>query len=84
MSLTVLLIVFILALIGADQLVKYWAVHELLPVGTMKFIHFGNFRILDLTYLENDGAIFGSMSGQLVSYRVHGSCTDRRHGVSFC
>lgn len=64
MSLTVLLIVFILALIGADQLVKYWAVHELLPVGTMKFIHFGNFRILDLTYLENDGAIFGSMSGQ--------------------
>lgn len=64
MSLTVLLIVFILALIGADQLVKYWAVHELLPVGTMKFIRFGDLRVLDLTYLENDGAIFGSMSGQ--------------------
>ncbi len=54
----------IAALVGADQLVKYWAVHDLKPVGTKEFIHFGDFRILDLTYLENDGAIFGSMSGQ--------------------
>jgi signal peptidase II len=54
----------IAALVGADQLVKYWAIHELKPVGTKEFIHFGDFRILDLTYLENDGAIFGSMSGQ--------------------
>jgi signal peptidase II len=52
------------ALVGADQLVKYWAIHDLKPVGTKEFIHFGDFKIIDLTYLENDGAIFGSMSGQ--------------------
>ena len=60
----ILLGLMIAALVGADQLVKYWAVHDLKPVGTKEFIHFGDFRILDLTYLENDGAIFGSMSGQ--------------------
>ncbi|MCM1133229.1 MAG: signal peptidase II [Ruminococcus flavefaciens] len=60
----ILLIISALVLIGADQLVKYWAVNSLQPVHTMDFIKFGDFRILDLTYLENDGAIFGSMSGQ--------------------
>ena len=54
----------IAALVGADQLVKYWAVHELKPVGTKDFIHIGDFKIFDLTYLENRGAIFGSMAGQ--------------------
>ena len=54
----------IAALVGADQIVKYWAIPELKPVHTKEFIHFGDFKILDLTYLENDGAIFGSMSGQ--------------------
>lgn len=61
---SILLIITILALVAIDQLVKHWAVDVLQPVGTMDFIHFGNFRIIDLTYLENDGAIFGSMSGQ--------------------
>lgn len=51
-------------LVGADQLVKYWAIQELKPVGSMDFIHIGSTKIVDLTYLENDGAIFGSMSGQ--------------------
>ena len=60
----VLLIAAILLLIGADQAVKYWAVHSLKDEDSMRFIHFGNFKVLDLTYLENDGAIFGSMSGQ--------------------
>lgn len=60
----VLLILMIAVLIGADQLVKYWAVHSLQPKGSISFIHFGDFKIIDLTYLENDGAIFGSMSGQ--------------------
>lgn len=61
---TVLLILMILALIGVDQLVKYWAATSLQPKGSIDFIHFGDFEIFDLTYLENDGAIFGSMSGQ--------------------
>ena len=60
----VLLIAAIFLLIGSDQAVKYWAVHSLKEKGSMRFIHFGDFKVLDLTYLENDGAIFGSMSGQ--------------------
>lgn len=54
----------IVVLVFADQLVKNWAVEVLEPVGSMDFIHFGDLKILDLTYLENKGAIFGSMSGQ--------------------
>lgn len=60
----VLLIIVTLVLVAADQFVKYWAVDSLKPAGSMDFIHIGDFKILDLTYLENDGAIFGSMSGQ--------------------
>lgn len=60
----IILAVIILSLIGVDQLVKYWAVTSLKPEGSMDFIHFGNFKIFDLTYLENKGAIFGSMAGQ--------------------
>ena len=60
----ILLIVLISILIAADQVVKYWAVHSLQPKGSIDFIRIGDFEILDLTYLENDGAIFGSMSGQ--------------------
>lgn len=60
----IFLVLMITALVGADQLVKYWAVHDLQPIGTKEFIHIGDFKIFDLTYLENRGAIFGSMSGQ--------------------
>ena len=59
----VFLIVMIAALVGADLAVKYWAVNSLRPKGSIDFIHFGDFKVIDLTYLENDGAIFGSMSG---------------------
>ncbi|MCM1528431.1 MAG: signal peptidase II [Alistipes sp.] len=61
---TIILIAAIFLFVGADQLVKYWAVHTLQPKGSMDFIHFGDFEILDLTYLENRGAIFGSMAGK--------------------
>ena len=60
----VLLVAAVIVLIFADQAVKYWAVHYLRERGSIRFIHFGDFKVLDLTYLENDGAIFGSMSGQ--------------------
>ena len=60
----VFLVIMIGLLVVADQLVKNWAVDVLQPVGSMDFIHFGDFKIIDLTYLENDGAIFGSMAGQ--------------------
>ncbi len=64
LMLGIILVLIILALVGADQAVKLWAAHSLKPKGSMEFIHFGKLRVLDLTYLENDGAIFGSMSGQ--------------------
>lgn len=60
----VFLVIMIVLLVVADQLVKNWSVEVLQPVGSMDFIHFGDFKILDLTYLENRGAIFGSMAGQ--------------------
>lgn len=60
----VFLVVMICLLVVADQIVKNWSVEVLQPVGSMDFIHFGDFKIIDLTYLENDGAFFGSMSGQ--------------------
>jgi signal peptidase II len=60
----VILTLLTVLLVAVDQIVKYWAVHELKPVGTMDFIRIGDFRIFDLTYLENEGAIFGVMSGQ--------------------
>ncbi|MDE5556493.1 MAG: signal peptidase II [Ruminococcus sp.] len=60
----VFLVIMIGILVAVDQLVKNWAVDVLQPVGSMDFIHFGDFKILDLTYLENRGAIFGSMAGQ--------------------
>ncbi len=61
---TIILIAAIFFFVGADQLVKYWAVHSLQPKGSMDFIHIGDLEILDLTYLENRGAIFGSMEGK--------------------
>ncbi len=61
---SILLIISALILIGVDQLAKYWAVHSLKPVGTMDFINIGKLDVLDLTYLENRGAIFGSMAGK--------------------
>ena len=60
----IILLIMILLLIGADQLVKYWAVTSLRDAGSMEFIHIGDTKIIDLTYLENRGAIFGSMAGQ--------------------
>lgn len=60
----ILLTAMVIALIGIDQIIKYWAIHSLQPKGSIDFIRFGKTEIFDLTYLENDGAIFGSMSGQ--------------------
>lgn len=60
----VILVVIIAVLVAADQLVKHWAVTSLEPVGSMDFIRIGDTKLVDLTYLENRGAIFGSMAGQ--------------------
>jgi len=61
---TIFLLILMILLIGADQLVKYWASTSLREIGSMEFIRLGDTKIIDLTYLENRGAIFGSMAGQ--------------------
>ncbi len=47
-------------LVAADQLLKFWAVHQLRPVGTIPIIE----NIFHLTYIENRGMAFGMMEGQ--------------------
>lgn len=53
----------IVLLVGVDQLIKYWAVHTLQPLGSIPFLHIGDTEILNFTYLENKGAAFSSFSG---------------------
>ncbi len=59
----IILIIFGVLLVAADQGIKYWAATSLKPVRTMDFIGFGDVKILDLTYVENTGAAFSSFSG---------------------
>ncbi len=56
--------IIIVLLVGADQLIKYWAVHNLQGQDSISFLHIGNREILNLTYLENGGAAFSSFSGK--------------------
>ena len=53
----------IVLLVGIDQLIKYWAVHTLQPLGSIPFLRIGDTEIMNLTYLENNGAAFSSFSG---------------------
>ena len=53
----------IVLLVGVDQFIKYWAVHTLQPQGSIPFIKIGGKEVLNLTYLENQGAAFSSFSG---------------------
>lgn len=50
-------------LTGADQIIKIWAIDNLKNQPSKEFISFGDTKILNLTYLENDGAVFGSFAG---------------------
>ncbi len=59
-------IIIMAVLIACDQILKYWAVTKLMPVGTMDFIKFGDTDILGLRYVENYGAAFSSFSGARV------------------
>lgn len=54
------IIVFALIVI-ADQVVKFWAVNQLRPVGTMTFLP----GIMNLTYVENTGAAFSILEGNV-------------------
>jgi signal peptidase II len=50
-------------LIAADQVIKYWAVTHLQPLGSMDFIKIGGFDVLGFYYTENTGAAFSSFGG---------------------
>ena len=56
--------IFGVLLLITDQAVKLWAANSLKPKNSIRFIRFGDFRIIDLTYLENRGAMFGFMEGK--------------------
>lgn len=64
-NILVLIIAFsaIVLLTGTDQIIKIWAINNLKNQPSKEFIYFGDTKILNLTYLENDGAIFGSFGG---------------------
>ena len=54
----ILSIIFVLTLVGIDQIIKYFVIEYLKPVGVVEFIEgFIRFR-----YVENTGAVFGSFS----------------------
>ncbi len=60
----IFLVIFGITLVIADQLIKIWAIKELKSVKMMDFIHFGNLDIMDLRYVQNEGAAFSSLSGK--------------------
>ena len=59
-------VIMIAVLVAVDQIIKFWAAGSLEPVGTIPFWHIGNQKIIDFTYVENDGAVFGSFGGKRI------------------
>ena len=57
------LIILGIILVITDQLIKIWAINDLKPVKVMDFIHIGDLDIMDLRYVQNEGAAFSSFSG---------------------
>lgn len=62
----ILSIICIILLVGVDQSIKVWAIDNLKGADSIEFIKFGDLKVIDLTYLENDGAVFGSFSGMRI------------------
>ncbi len=60
----IFLVIFGIILLATDQLIKIWAINELKPVKVMDFIHIGELDIMDLRYVQNEGAAFSSLSGK--------------------
>ena len=58
----ILAILMMIALIAIDQIIKYWAVAQLLPVSRIPVIP----EFFYFTYVRNFGAAFGILQGQRV------------------
>ncbi len=50
----------VILMIALDQLVKYWTVSSLKPVGSIPILE----NVFHLTYIENRGAAFSILQGQ--------------------
>lgn len=62
-DLIIALFAAVIFLVSADQLIKIWAIENLRGSEPVQFIKIGSTEILNLNYLENNGAVFGSFSG---------------------
>ena len=51
-------IIFVLSLVGIDQIIKYFIIEYLKPIGVFELIE----GFIRLRYVENTGAVFGSFS----------------------
>ena len=56
--------IIIAALIGLDQIIKYWALNYLKDVQTIPIIN----NIFNLTYVENRGAAFGMLQNNQIIF----------------
>ena len=64
--LLIICFIIIVFIVLSDRLIKIWAIENLIENSisiSKDFIKIGKLKILDLTYVENDGAVFGSFSG---------------------
>lgn len=52
----------IAALVGVDQLIKYWAITNLKEIGTIPLIN----GVFHLTYVENTGSAGGILAGKQI------------------
>ena len=62
-NMTIAAAIFMLLIALADQLVKLWAIGSLRGQPPREFIKLFGTKIIDLCYVENNGAIFGIMKG---------------------
>lgn len=63
MASVILVIAAVIALVGADQALKFWAIAHLQGQPARPFLQLGSLDWMHLHYLENSGAAFSALSG---------------------
>ena len=59
-------LITIFALVGVDQIIKYFVDLYLKPVGSVNVIN----KVLQFSYYENDGAMMGLMNGKTLTMTI--------------
>ncbi len=62
----ILAVFVILAIAGADQIIKYWIVQNFELYQEKPFLQIGSLDIMHLHFIENTGSAFSSFAGQTV------------------